>query len=34
MAEREQAELEIIEAYLPEQLDEAEIEEIAKQIVS
>ena len=34
VAEREQAELEIIEAYLPEQLDEAEIEEIAKQIVS
>lgn len=34
IAEREQAELDIIKAYLPEQLDEAEIEAIAKEIAA
>lgn len=33
VAEKEQAELEIINAYLPQQLDEAEIEAIAREIV-
>ncbi len=33
VAEKEMAELEIINAYLPQQLDEAQIEAIAKEIV-
>jgi uncharacterized protein len=34
VADREQAELEIINAYLPEQLDEAEIEAIAREVAA
>lgn len=34
IADREQAELEIINAYLPKQLDEAEIEAIAREVVA
>ena len=34
VAEREKAELEVISGYLPKQLDEAEIEAIAKEIVA
>lgn len=33
VAEKEQAELEIINTYLPQQLDEAEIEALAREIV-
>lgn len=34
LAEREKAELAILNAYLPEQLDEAQIEEIAREIAT
>ena len=34
VADREQAELEIINAYLPKQLDEAEIEAIAREVAA
>ncbi len=34
IAEREKAELDILQTYLPEQLDEAEIETIVRQIIS
>jgi len=34
IAEREKAELEILQTYLPKQLDEAEIETIVRQVVS
>lgn len=34
VAERERAELEVVSSYLPEQLDEAELEAIARQIAA